>query len=83
MCVVRQSVDMGEALTIPHMPNLPRAGLWTMLTGAIWAICAVHSGMMAARAAKDWRPKAELTAPEGEPAADVAGREPAADTTED
>lgn len=56
--LVRQSVDMGEALTIPHLPNLGRTGLWSVLTGGIWISCGAHSGMVAAQAAREWRPRA-------------------------
>lgn len=82
MRVVQESVDMGGALTIPQMPNLPRAGLWTTLTGAIWTVCAVHAGIVSARAAREWRPKAELTAPEGQTTTQVADRLPTTDPTE-
>lgn len=65
--LVRQSVDMEEALTIPQLPNLPRTGLWTILTGGIWMLCGAHSGIAASQAAREWRPKT-VAAPESVPA---------------
>jgi hypothetical protein len=70
--LVRQAVDMQEALTIPQLPNLPRMGLWIALTGAIWISSGVHSAMMAQQVRKDWpaptpQPENPSVEPTGQP----------------
>jgi hypothetical protein len=50
--LMRQAVDMQEALAIPQLPNLPRMGLWGLLSCGIWAGCGLHSGLLAHRAAQ-------------------------------
>lgn len=45
--LLRQLVDMQEAITLPQMPNLPRIALWTGVSGAVWLASAVHSALLA------------------------------------
>lgn len=45
--LLRQAVDMQPTLTMPKLDNLPRTGIWIVLSGGFWIGSAVHSGLLA------------------------------------